>query len=68
MVLAEFTLPLWAFPLLIWTAIWKLVGLWHSGRNNQLVWFVFMGVLNTAGILPIIYLIFFQKKGNKKKK
>jgi len=50
------------FLLIIWTMIWKGIGLWKSGRNNHLIWFILIFVLNTAGILPIIYLAFFQKK------
>ena len=56
---------IWLIPLIIWTAIWKGIGLWKSGRNNQLKWFIPIFILNTAGILPIVYLKFFQ---NKKKK
>ncbi|MBW2999733.1 hypothetical protein KY339_03595 [Candidatus Woesearchaeota archaeon] len=52
----------WLVPLVIWAAIWKGIGLWKSGRNNQLAWFVVLFILNTAGILPIVYLLFFQKK------
>jgi len=61
--------PLWIvliYILIIWSAIWKLIALWKCGRNNQLAWFVVIGILNTAGILPIIYLIWFQKKSRKK--
>ena len=46
----------------IWELIWKGIALWKCGRNNQLTWFVFILVLNTAGILPILYIAFFQKK------
>jgi len=53
--------------LVVWSAIWKGIGLWKAGRNNQVVWFVFMFIFNTAGILPIIYILFGQKKGKKKK-
>lgn len=42
--------------------VWKAIALWKSGRNNQLVWFVCLFIFNTAGILSIIYLLFFQKK------
>lgn len=49
-------------PIIIWEAIWKLIGLWHSAKNNQIIWFILIGILNTLGILPIIYLLFFQKK------
>ena len=52
----------------IWELIWKGIALWKCGRNNQLVWFIFILILNTAGILPIIYIIFFQKKTRVEKK
>ncbi len=58
----ETTILIWLIPLIIWEAIWKGVGLWKSGKNNQLYWFIAMFILNTAGILPIIYLRFYQKK------
>lgn len=45
----------------VWSLIWKGFGLWKAGRNNQLWWFIAMLVLNTAGVLPIVYLLFFQK-------
>ena len=53
-------------PFLIWAGIWKGIGLWKSGRNNQMIWFIAMFIFNTAGILPILYLAFFQKKKKKK--
>jgi hypothetical protein len=46
----------------IWDTVWKLIALWKSGRNNQLAWFICLAIFNTAGILPIIYILFFQKK------
>ncbi len=46
----------------IWDLVWKGIGLWKSGRNKQLIWFICILILNTAGILPIIYINFFQKK------
>ncbi|MDA3855324.1 MAG: DUF5652 family protein [Candidatus Woesearchaeota archaeon] len=52
--------------LVIWDMTWKAIGMWKAGRNNQLVWFVFIFILNTAGILPIVYIFFFQRNMNKK--
>ncbi len=52
--------------LVIWSMVWKGIALWKSGRNNQIAWFVVMFILNTAGILPIIYIAFFHKKTKKK--
>jgi hypothetical protein len=53
--------------LMIWEGVWKGIGLWKAGRNNQLAWFVFIFIFNTLGILPIVYLAFFQDKVNKGK-
>jgi len=51
--------------LVIWDAVWKAIALWKSGRNNQLIWFVCIFIFNTAGILPIVYLLFFQDKSDE---
>lgn len=45
--------------------IFKGLGLWKAGRNNQPGWFIAIFILNTAGLLPIIYLLFFQRNKNK---
>jgi len=46
----------------IWDGVWKLIALWKSARNNQLAWFICLAIFNTAGILPIIYILWCQKK------
>lgn len=56
----------WMIILIIWSLIWKYIALWKAGRNNQLAWFVVLAIVNTAGILEIIYLLFFRKNLNKK--
>jgi len=48
--------------IMIWDTVWKGIALWKSGRNSQLAWFVCLIIFNTAGILPILYIAFFQKK------
>jgi hypothetical protein len=48
-------------PLILWELTWKGIALWKAGRNSQLPWFLALLILNTVGILPIIYLKFFQK-------
>ena len=54
-------LPRWFLllvPILVlWNLAWRGTALWRSARRNQPVWFVFLIVLNTVGILPIIYLL-----------
>lgn len=48
--------------LALWDAVWKLIALWKAARNNQKFWFILVGVMNTIGILPIIYILALQKK------
>ena len=36
--------------------------LWKSARRGQSGWFVALLILNTMGILPVIYLLLFSKK------
>jgi hypothetical protein len=47
--------------LAIWDGVWKLIALWKSARHDQLAWFICLAIFNTAGILPILYILFFQK-------
>ncbi len=51
--------------LVFWELFWKGIALWKAARNNQKYWFIAMLVLNTAGILPILYIYIFEsrKKG-----
>ena len=51
----------------VWEMIWKGIALWKSAKNNHTAWFVCILIFNTIGILPIIYLLGFQKKAKKKK-
>ena len=54
---------LWLIPLLIvWEAAWKGVALWRAGRNAHLVWFIVLFIVNTLGILEIIYIFAFSRK------
>ncbi len=57
---------LWLFVLIaIWDLVWRGIALWKCGRYNQPVWFIFVLIINSMGILPIVYLLFFQKKTSK---
>ena len=64
----------WDFPFLagvfwllfllavVWSAAWKGVALWRAGRNGQLAWFIVMFIVNTLGILEIIYIFAFSRR------
>ena len=51
------------YLVIAWAVIWKGIALWHAARNRQLVWYIALLIVNTVGILEIVYLIFFRKKG-----
>lgn len=48
--------------LIIWTLVWKGLALWKAARNGAKVWFVVLLLVNTVGILDIIYYFFVSKK------
>lgn len=52
----------WLSPLLLLELVLKGMALWKAGRNNHLYWFIALLLINSVGILPTIYLLFFQKK------
>ena len=54
---------LWILAIL-WTLLWKGMALWRAARNNQRGWFVVMLIIQTLGILEILYLLLFQKNKN----
>ncbi len=45
----------------VWTLAWKGVALWKSARNGQKKWFIACLILNTLGILEIVYIFYFSK-------
>lgn len=49
-------------PIMVWELIWKGLACYKAGSHKQKWWFFWMFILNTIGILPIIYLLAFQKK------
>lgn len=58
--------PIWIIivvsVLALFDAVMKVIAMWKSARNNHLVWFIFIAIFNTVGILPIVYLVLHRKK------
>ncbi|MDD2554116.1 MAG: DUF5652 family protein [Desulfotomaculaceae bacterium] len=50
------------YLLIAWSVIWKGLALWPAARNRQLAWYLALLIVNTVGILEIVYLVFFRKK------
>lgn len=54
---------LWILGLIIiWSLVWKGIALWKSARNGQYIWFIVLLVINTLGILEIIYIFLVAPK------
>jgi len=43
--------------LVIWETIWKGLALWRASQHKQLGWFIAIFVINSAGLLPIVYIL-----------
>jgi methionyl-tRNA synthetase len=43
----------------------KGYALWHAAKRDEKWWFIIMLIVNTVGILELIYLIFIVKKWSK---
>lgn len=48
--------------LVIWSSVWKALALYRAGGNGSPVWFVVLFLVNTLGILEILYLFIWGKK------
>lgn len=51
--------------LIIWSTVWKGFSLWRASQHNSKPWFVLLLVVNTAGILDILYIFIFSKMQKK---
>lgn len=48
--------------IVLWTITLKGFALWYAARGSQKWWFITLLILNTLGILEIIYLIWFRQR------
>jgi formate-dependent nitrite reductase membrane component NrfD len=52
---------------MVWSAIWKAIALWKAARRGETAWYVIMLLLNTLGILEIIYIFAIAKNPKESK-
>ncbi len=55
------------FALYIWTIALKGFALWRAANLKQRNWFIGILIINTLGILELVYLFFFATKKLKLK-
>lgn len=41
----------------VWSVFWKGWATWVAGNRKEKIWFIVLFLLNTLGILDIIYLL-----------
>lgn len=48
----------WLFIILaVWEVVWKGLALWRAAQNNEKYWFIAILLINSIGIVPILYLV-----------
>lgn len=51
--------------LIIWSLFWKFKALWRAAKRNEKKWFLTFLLVNTLGILEILYLHKWGKEKNE---
>ncbi len=46
----------------LWDGVWKLVAMWKAAQRKSKGWYIVLAVINSIGILPIIYLWITKRK------
>ncbi len=55
--------PIWLLiVILIWSLFWKGMALWKAAQLSHKNWFIIILLINTLGILDIIYIRFIATK------
>lgn len=50
----------------LWSLPWKGMAMWKAARSSDKKWFIALLLVNTAGILDILYLYVFSVKKEQK--
>jgi len=53
---------------ILWSLFWKAWSLWLAARKSQKIWFFFLLIMNTLGLLEILYIFVFSKMKREAKK
>jgi hypothetical protein len=57
--------PILFLILIAWSLFWKGWALWRAARNEHKVWYVVLLIINTVGILEILYIFIWGKPRQK---
>lgn len=48
--------------LALWDLAWKAVAMWEAAKERDKLWFALLLLINSIGIVPILYLWYRGKK------
>lgn len=48
-----------------WSLLWKGLALWRAAGQKDKIWFIVLLIVNTLGLLDILYLFVFSKYTKK---
>ncbi len=51
----------------VWSFVWKGLALWKAARKNSKIWFIILLIVNTLGILEILYIFVFSELGRRER-
>lgn len=51
---------MWYLALFAWAIVWKGLAMWKAAHREQKYWFAAFLVVNTLGILEILYIYVFS--------
>jgi len=57
--------PLVLAVIYIWSLVWKGWALWIAAQKKSKYWFIALLLINTLGILDMLYIFIFSKKNGK---
>ena len=66
-IVGELVMAAFIVVVVIWSLIWKGMALWKAAHHNSRGWFIALLLVNTFGILDILYIYVFSKKHKQAK-
>ncbi len=53
--------------IILWSLPWKGYALWRASQRKEVGWFIALFLINTLGVLEILYLFIFIKWMDRRK-
>lgn len=54
--------PFLFLVLTAWSLVWKGIAMWKAAERKEKWWFIALLVINSLGVLDLVYILVFSKK------